>query len=110
MGVIHLVTIVFIFGLPYVGLCYDFYEQTYFILNHFDVEKDISTKSAIVNAIVGPVSSICGLANGIIFDYYGRRGPLIIFVIIYSASLIITPINTNLIPGYIITEILVSTC
>ena len=26
LGVIHLLTIVVIFGLPYVGLCYDFYE------------------------------------------------------------------------------------
>ena len=93
LGLIHLLTIIVIFGLPYVGLCYDFYEQSYFILNHFHIETDLSTKSAIVNAVVGPVASILGLANGLIFDYFGRRVPLLIFIIMYSCSLIMTPIN-----------------
>ena len=57
-------------------------------------------------AIEYPITAILGLFVGTIYDYYGRRGPILVFVFIISLNMIMTPINTSLFPGAVIIQII----
>ena len=103
---IHIVIIFALIGIPWLGLGYNKVEFPFFVKNHFGVKEDLSTVVGTIMAIEYPITAILGLFVGTIYDYYGRRGPILVFVFIISLNMIMTPINTSLFPGAVIIQII----